>query len=291
MKFMKQISLILAILALSACMNGCSQSPEISADQPQAESEGPQLTIEGITDANIALAEGKRLLDENQTVRSIEFLQHAVKLDPDLPEAHFQLGIAYALLEMQNELEGVPAETETTNTNESQKKSRSERSFERAVKAYEKWIDANPKDDVAHYNLGRTYSKLMKDDEAEKAFEQAVKIKPDDTEYQTELGAIRIKLAKYHLAIEPLKKAVELDAENVRAEELLADAQAGRQRLDFVSPKPDANRKAANTAANSNTASDSNSNATKPTPRPANTNTSPRVDPVKKPTPAGNRPQ
>ena len=286
---MKQFFPIVIILAMVAAFGtGCSETPGNEAEPP-VETIAPELTIESVTDANVALEEGKRLLDENQTERAIEFLRHAVSLNPDLAEAHFQLGIAYALLEMQYEQEGRPIETETTNTNGGPSKTRSERAFERAVKAYEKWIDVNPKDDVAYYNLGRTYSKLMKDEESEKAFKEAVKIKPDDSEYQTELGAILIKLAKYHEAIEPLKKAIELDPENVRAEELLEDAQAGRQRLDYVSPKQEADRRAANKTSNTNAAPDSNSNSNS-APRRSNSNTSPRTQPTRKPTPAVNRP-
>jgi Flp pilus assembly protein TadD len=286
---MKQFSLILIVFALAVFATACSGSASDESEQPLAESTASELTIDSITDPNVALQEGKRLLDENQTERAIEFLRHAVSLDPDLAEAHFQLGIAYALLEMQYEQEGRAIETETSNVNEGRSKTRSERAFERAVKAYVKWLEANPKDDVAYYNLGRTYSKLMKDEEAEKAFKEAVKIKPDDSEYQTELGAILIKLAKYHEAIEPLKKALELDPENVRAEELLEDAQAGRQRLDYVSPKPDANRQPSNKTSNSNTADESNTNSNS-APRPVNSNTAPRTEPTRKPTPTVNRP-
>jgi tetratricopeptide (TPR) repeat protein len=290
---MKLFFFFIIIATLTICGSGCSQDPAPNAEQPAVETSTPELTIESVTDPNIALAEGKRLLDENQTTRAIQFLEHAVNLNPELAEAHFHLGIAYALQEMQNEQEGVAIENENTNSNDkTPPKTRSERAFEKAVEAYEKWVDANPKDDVAYYNLGRTYSKLMKDEEAEKAFKQAVKIKPDDTEYQTELGAILVKLAKYHEAIEPLKKAVELDAENVRAEELLEDAEAGRRRLDFVSPKPDANRPASNRSANANSESGSNSNSGTPA-RTSDTNTRPRpspTGPVRKPSPSANRP-
>jgi len=77
------------------------------------------------------------------------------------------------------------------------------------------------------------------DQVVEKALRQAVKLKPEETLYQTELGAILIKLAKYDEAIKALKKAIELDAENSEAAELLEKAQAGKKRIDFGStPKP-----------------------------------------------------
>jgi Flp pilus assembly protein TadD len=284
---MKQISLLLTIIVLTALGAGCSTGGGNNSEQSSNVEAVSELSPANITDAKVALAEGTRLLDENQTESAIAFLQHAVSLDPDLAEGHFKLGIAFALLEMQYQQEGVVTETPSNATGRT--KPRSERAFERAVTAYEKWLDANPDDDAAHFNLGRTYSKLTKDEEAEKAFKQAVKLKPDDSEYQTELGAILIKLAKYHEAIAPLKKAIELDAENVRAEDLLEEAQAGRQRLDYVSPKPDSNKSASNTDANSSSATDSNSN-TKPPPRPTNANVRPVVDPSRTPTPATNRP-
>ncbi len=284
---MKQISLLLTIIVLTALAAGCSMGGGDNSEQSSNAEAVSELSTANITDAKVALAEGTRLLDENQTESSIEFLQHAVSLDPDLAEGHFKLGIAFSLLEMQHEQEGVVTET-PSNSNTGRTKPRSERSFERAVTAYEKWLDANPDDDAAHFNLGRTYSKLNKDEEAEKAFKEAVELKPDDSEYQTELGAILIKLAKYHEAIAPLKKAIELDAENVRAEDLLEEAQAGRQRLDFVSPKPDANKPASNANTSSNSARDSNSNTQTP-PRPPNTNSKPSVNPSRKPTPTADR--
>lgn len=274
------------LVIVMALVPSCSQRvAEVDLRSENTNSSADQ-TVESISDPAIALAEGKRLLDENQTESAIGFLEHAVALDPDLAEGYFQLGIAYSLLELQYEQEGVITETSSSNDTGRTKK-RSEKSFERAVKAYEKWLNTNPGDDVAHFNLGRTYSKLNKDEDAETAFKQAVKLKPEDSEYQTELGAVLIKLAKYHEAIPPLKKAIELDPENIRAEELLEDAEAGRQRIDYVS-KPDANKTATNKPDNSNVESGVNSNGASSN-RSSNTNARPTPEHEKRPTPPANR--
>ena len=124
--------------------------------------------------------------------------------------------------------------------------------------------------------MGRAYNKLNEDEDAARALKQAVKLSPEDTEYQTELGAILIKLAKYQEAIPPLKKALEIDAENSRAQELLDDAEAGRRRVDFAVKKPD-EKKASNTADNSN----ANSGEPPPDPTPP---------PRRTPAPAPNSP-
>ncbi|CAN5126371.1 hypothetical protein BH20ACI2_BH20ACI2_20520 [soil metagenome] len=269
---MKQISLLITILVLTALAAGCSSGGGDTNEQaPNAEAVS-DLSIANISNANVALAEGTRLLDENQTERAIEFLQHAVSLDPHLAEGHFKLGIAFSLLEMQYEQEGVITET-SSNTNSGRTKTRSERAFGRAVTAYEKWLVANPADDAAHFNLGRTYSKLTKDEEAEKAFKQAVKLKPYDSEYQTELGAILIKLAQYRDAIPPLKKAIELDEGNARAIDLLEDAEAGRKRVDYIPANKNANQasnsKNSNSDSNVNSNTSTESNSTTKTPEPS----------------------
>jgi len=255
MRLYALILIIVCLLGAGACKSWFSKGGETQVETANANTgESPFASI---TDANQALAEGKRLLDENDTQNAIAALERAVELDPQLPEAHFQLGIAYGLMDLQNQQEGniLPGDAEN------RVKTRADKEFEKAAAAYKKYLAQNPKDDVAQFNLGRTYVKLLKDDEAEDAFSEAVKLKPEDTDYQTELGAIQIRLAKYHEAVTTLKKAVEIDPNNARAQDLLEDAQAGAKRLDYQSDSNTNGNRAANTKTNSNGASNSSSNS------------------------------
>ena len=277
----------MAVLPLLVTGSGCSKSA-VNSNEAANANVAAESPFAHITDANVALTEGDRLFDENQTEMAIEAYRQAVKLNPDFAEAYFKLGIAYSLLDKQNQLSGTVTQP-AADAKDGKSKTNSERAFEKAVEAYKKWIAANPKDDGAYYYLGRTYVKLLKDEDAEKAFKEAARLKPDDTEYQTDHGAILIRLAQYHEAIGPLKKAVELDPTNVRAQELLEDAQAGRQRLDFVGPKN--TNQNANKALNANVNANANSNSNSMS-RPPDANTKPRKDETKdrKPAQHGNKP-
>ncbi|HVF30090.1 MAG TPA: tetratricopeptide repeat protein [Pyrinomonadaceae bacterium] len=247
---MRRPFLILGILILSICGAGCARSD--SGDVGVNESRSA-LQLAEYTDANVALADGTKFLDEGETENAINALNQAVKLNPDLAEGWFKLGIAYALAEKRDETLVIANESETPSSKSPTAKPNSVKAFEKAVAAYKKQVDANDEDDAAYFNLGRAYNKLNEDQDAAKALKQAVKLKPDDTEYQTELGSILIKLAQYHEAVAALKKALELDPENIRALELLEDAEAGRKRVSYSStPKED--KKGSNSNTNTNTA-------------------------------------
>ena len=272
---MRNIASFLVILGALGFFAGCSKNPAANADANSNAEAAKESPFANITDPNAALAEGNRLFDDNQTELAIEAYKQAVKLDPDLAEAHFKLGVAYALIEAENHQAGVndTPNAETDDKKAGPAKPNSQKEFEKAVAAYKKLLDADPKNDEAQFNLGRAYNKLNKDDSAEDAFRAAVKLKPDDTDYQTELGAILIKLAKYHEAIPPLKKALEIDPENSRAEKLQEDAEAGAKRIDFAQVDKDANKKSnsnvdANVSSNSNSSGTSNSTSKPSTPDP-----------------------
>jgi tetratricopeptide (TPR) repeat protein len=186
--------------------------------------------------AETALTEGNKYFDAGETEKSIDAYKQAVKLDPDFAEAYFRLGVAYSLLEREEEATRLPGEvTEPTPKGKKKEpeKTNAEKAFDNAVKIYEKVVKKNPEDDAAFFYLGRSYNKLNEDDKAAKALRQAVKLNPDNVEYQTELAESLINIAEYTEAIRALKKALEMDENNLQAEELLERAQAGQKRIEF----------------------------------------------------------
>jgi Flp pilus assembly protein TadD len=262
---MKNITVLLILSGLVLQASGCGGGETATANQaPSANSSPaqPQPTVAEastplpqFTDAETAFAEGNKLFDRNENELAVEAYRQATTLNPDHAEAWFKLGIAYSLIEKEKQIEAENSlevtETPTPAPTPRAKKGKkepavvrtkdSEKAFEKAVAAYKKWLVKNPDDDLAHYNLGRTYNKLDEDEDALKALRQAVKLKPEAIEYQIELGAILNKLAEYDESVRVLKKAVDLDPENSEAVELLEKAEAGKKRINFgVTPKPPA---------------------------------------------------
>ena len=186
--------------------------------------------------AETALTEGNKYFDAGETEKSIDAYKQAAKLNPDFAEAYFRLGVAYSLLESEEEATRLPGEvTEPTPKGKKKEpeKTNAEKAFDNAVKIYEKVVKKNPEDDAAFFYLGRSYNKLNEDDKAAKALRQAVKLNPDNVEYQTELAESLINIAEYDEAVRALKKALEMDENNLQAEELLERAQAGQKRIEF----------------------------------------------------------
>jgi len=263
---MKKFSTILCLSLLTFFNSNCTEKAAIdNSNQANANQtiapENTQTNVNAVnanikaeatpmptfTNADEALTEGKKQLDELETEKAIDALSQATKLNPDLAEAHFNLGIAYALVEKDEEEKAItqvetaptPKPTKTKKNAPPVRTKNSEKSFENAVKAYKKILAKNNKDDVAHFNLGRSYNKLNEDEDAVKSLKEAVKLKPDDYEYQMELGAVYMKLAQYEEAVAALKKTLTLDPNNLQAEDLLEKAQAGQKRVDFGNkPKP-----------------------------------------------------
>lgn len=166
--------------------------------------------------AEAALEAGKKFFETDEDEKAVKVLEQAVQLDPNLPAAQFQLALAYDAIDNEEN---------------------ADKSYNAAIKSYLKLLQKNPKDAAAQLNLGRSYNKINEDEKAFKALQQAVKLSPDDGEYHFEFGNILIKLAKYPEAIKELKKSLELDPENSRAEAALEKAESGNARVSAAQAK------------------------------------------------------
>ena len=127
-----------AILITFALAFGCAKKAENANVETNSNvAVAPAVSpFAEISDADAALAEGNRLLDDNQTELAIEAYKRAVEINPGTAEAFLKMGIGYALIEKEQLRAGatdfVPGEV----TSKNPAKTNSEKMFERAVNAH-----------------------------------------------------------------------------------------------------------------------------------------------------------
>jgi tetratricopeptide (TPR) repeat protein len=198
------IVILFVLLGQAAC------SRKKPADANTSVSAEGNHTIEDRSQARVYLDQGKELYHTDQDEKAAEAFQEAIKLDPELAEAHFRLGLAYDAVGKEQEAEDA---------------------YKKAVEKYKKYLVANSKDAEAHYNLGQAYAGLHLYTEAVKAYRQATNLKDDDADIFYDLGTALMKLARYDEAAAAFSQSLEIDPENYRAEDALEEAREGVQRI------------------------------------------------------------
>src|SRR5712692_75459 len=208
----RTILVVTAALCLAAMTCACRRSSGKNAN-----TNGPSSTSE--SDVEQSKREAKALVDKgkvlsdpdhNQDEQAVQAFQEAIRLQPDLAEAHLRLGMAYAALD---------------------KKPEAETSYKKAIELYKKAIQADAKDADAFFNLGQAHSFLHQDEEAARAYRQATRLRPDDEEAFYQLGRAETKLAHYPEATAAFQKALELDPNDYRASDAIENAKEGTQRI------------------------------------------------------------
>ena len=204
----------LILLFCSVCLLvfalGCNRSGQQSTNNSSGTAEVSNGLNGDRTQAKALLDKGKQLYRDDQDSEAVAAFQQAVKLDPDLAEAHFRLGLGYEALAKQEDAES---------------------QYKKAVEAYKKHLEADPDDAEAHYNLGQTYANLGNYSEAIRSYRQATRLKTDDPDMYYDLGVAHTKLAQYDQAAAAFSKSLEIDPEYYRAQDALDEAKEGVKRI------------------------------------------------------------
>lgn len=162
------------------------------------------------TRAREQLEKGKELYRKDQDAEAVLAFMEAVRLDPDLPEAHFRLALGYESLDKREEAEA---------------------EYKKAADTYKKYLEENDGDAEAHYNLGQIYANLGQYSEAIREYRVATKLKEDDPDIYYDLGVAHTKLAQYDAAADAFKKSLEIDPDYYRAQDGLDEAKEGIKRI------------------------------------------------------------
>ena len=162
------------------------------------------------TRARAQLDKGKELFRDDHDAEAVLAFLEAVRLDPDLAEAHFRLALGYESLGKREEAEA---------------------EYKKAVEAYKKYFQENDEDTEAHYALGQTYANLGQYSEAIREYRAATKLKEDDPDIYYDLGVAHTKLAQYDAAAAAFSKSLEIDPDYYRAQDGLDEAKEGIKRI------------------------------------------------------------
>lgn len=205
---MKPIVTIL-VLCLFVGQLGCHRKV---ADQTNANTSVESSTPDRSAEARNFLDQGKEFYRNDRDEKALEAFQQAIKLNPNLAEAYFRLGLTYDALGNQQE---------------------ADKAYRAAVENYKKYfsLPEHEKDAEAHYNLAQAYAGLHLYSEAVREYRQATRLKEDDADVFYDLGTALTRLAQYDEAAAAFEKSLELDPENFRAEDGLAEAREGMKRI------------------------------------------------------------
>jgi len=208
MKASLLVSLIV-IVFIALGQGACKRKQPVNVNTSAAV-EGGHTAEQNQTQARALLEEGKELYRTDQDEKAVVAFAEAIKLDPELAEAHFRLGLAFDAVGKEQEAEAA---------------------YKKAIEVYKKHLDDESKDAEAHYNMGQAYAGLHLYTEAVKQYRQATKLKDDDADIFYDLGTALTKLAQYDEAVAVFSKSLEIDPENYRAEDGLEEAREGVQRI------------------------------------------------------------
>ena len=200
------LSLTFFLVLFAGCRGNRGSQP-VAPTQATSVGEG---FVSDRSQARSLLEKGKELYRSDDDAQAAEIFKQAVKLDPELAEAHFRLALSYEAL---NKAQEATAE------------------YKLAIEGYKKYLVDNSKDGEAYYELGQSYAGLGEFSEAIRAYRQATKYRVDDPDVLYDLGTALTRMAQYDEAVTAFSKVLELDPENYRAQDALDDAKEGVQRI------------------------------------------------------------
>jgi len=189
---------------------GCRRSGQQSTNNSAGSPPVSNGLAEDRTRARSLLDKGKEQYLNDQDAEAVLSFMEAVRLDPDLAEAHFRLALGFEAMGKSEEAEA---------------------EYKKSVAAYKKYLDEKPDDAEAHYALGQTYAGLSQYSDAIREYREATKRKEDDPDIYYDLGVAYSKLAQYDAAAAAFSKSLEIDPDYYRAQDGLDEAKEGIKRI------------------------------------------------------------
>jgi len=203
-------TLLICAVCLVVFVTGCRRSSQQSTNNSAGSGDVSNHLASAQARAREQLERGKQLFRDDQDAEAVLAFMEAVRLDPDLPEAHFRLALGYESLDKREEAEA---------------------EYKKTVAAYKKYFEGDNNDAESHYVLGQTYANLGQFSEAIREYREATRLKEDDPDIFYDLGVAYTKLAQYDAAAAAFSKSLEIDPDYYRAQDGLDEAKEGIKRI------------------------------------------------------------
>jgi Flp pilus assembly protein TadD len=169
------------------------------------------------------LRQAEAAFSQNNFEDAAQDYRRALKIKPDLAEAHYGLGLALARLERYQE--AVNSFKAALHQKPGWSKALKDlgvtylklKRWPEAEKAFKTALTHQPQDAEAYYDLGVAEGRQGKHKEAREAFEKALRLKPDYVQALNNLGMADIKLNRWADAKSSFEKALGLKADDPEA--------------------------------------------------------------------------
>jgi tetratricopeptide (TPR) repeat protein len=154
---------------------------------------------------------------QGDSQNQIHHFEEAVRLRPDMPDVHYNLGLAYSDARMYPQ--AIAEFDQAIELKPSLKDAHFElgtalyktKNYTDAAAEFKRCLELSPNWFEAHTNLGTCYLKTENVDGAIDQFNEAVQLKPDSAEAHYNLGAAYMRIKKYDEASALFRKALEID--------------------------------------------------------------------------------
>src|SRR2546427_9478774 len=146
----KTILVVTAALCLAAMTCACRRNSGQNANANALTSTNGSDAEQSKRQAKSLVDKGKELADpdHNQDEQAVQAFQEAIRLQPDLAEAHLRLGMAYTALD---------------------KKTEADEEYKKSIELFKKVAQSDQKNADTFFYLGEAHTFLHQDEEAARA--------------------------------------------------------------------------------------------------------------------------
>ncbi len=166
-------------------------------------------------------------LGRDEYAQALPYFIEAVVVDPDYPEAWFQIG--YCDTELGRYAQAVDAFKRAVKIKPNFAEAYSNMGnaysyldrYQAAIESYRQALRIDPSDAITYKNMGGAYHQLERFEDAIRWYKEAIRLRPDDADTYANLGLSLGRLHEWEEAIQAHKQAIRINPDHAQAHYLL----------------------------------------------------------------------